>query len=402
LDNLPSFPELRKSAEWANLHFEAFQIILRQQVTNLIALGFPTEFERVVKQLWSVFANKLLQPPRVIKKRKLVPTTSEQLVQQLMESVHSDSAPDSPTDSPTDSAADSTQETKQSVPIFAPGSHPAKGRVAIRKRQGLGLSHSLLLLHLSAVYLRLPIVLRDMHRFAESGKIPYLTAGRILPDEMQQRLQVNNSMFVPESVPSISSLHDAEKTLIRQLATSIEFPSSNVPLLLARMVDKCRLSSSAYWNVKKLAQLCGYIPVFGQRWAPEVRLAALVLLAFPSFNVDDAWRDALANDVRDEFGKMDVAELIHWAERNEEKYLAWLRDHVFEPKRGSGSTFDAIVGNVWDLDIQDPLPPAKKREDGFRVLKRSLEQFVGADLDPVLHELEKRLSVEKAFISSLD
>lgn len=156
------------------------------------------------------------------------------------------------------------------------------------------------LLYISALLLRLPLTVADMHQWASSGQLLYYRAAREVPVGMRERLPPGYQLQLePQDLLLASSLHAAVSTMLENF--KIEFgmspPALNIPLVLYRWVRELTLPLEVYVTTNRLAQLVDLTFKFLSKSGsnavlqyPEGGLMAVVIVAtkllFPFDGVD--------------------------------------------------------------------------------------------------------------------
>ncbi len=396
LEDLPSRLELIKSTEWAVTHFEAFQLILKHQSLQLVQSGFPPEFEVVVKQLWSILVAKLLPNLEKVAPLKRQPVTADEYAQQLLATLPNDNV------HPASQTEQSEQSEQETIKSFL----PSKRRIALSKRHGLSMPHTILLLHLAAVHLSLPVLLADLQKWAESGKIVYINAGNTLPEPMMERLGHVN-MFMPSASPRMSALFQISRPFFEfyhQMGLSF---SMNLPLVTARFINRMQLNQQVYWKLMNLCTLVSFstsyhsssvrtTSVQGLHWNPEVSLAALVHLVISHSDLSRDWSKRVLGNQVIHPKEVDLMELMEWAISNETEYLKHV-ETVFQSGVGPSNEFERITS-------KQPIPqkPPTSVDWNYRqVSLHVLSRLVGHQLDNVVDLIESKLQILDPWIESL-
>ncbi|KAI8610759.1 hypothetical protein BC830DRAFT_1172467 [Chytriomyces sp. MP71] len=190
------------------LLFEALQLSLKAQVLALInKRGFPPEIEHIVRDLW------------------LAVVTRQGIVERASRS----------------SATKNRQAQNQSTATQYTNKQP---RILMTP------NIQLLLIYLGCKHLRLPVMLCDVYRWAESGVIPFLNALDNLPSDFLQyvaRHALAMKLFQKFSMPSLTHLQAELVTLTSVFKTmDIQFPPMNRPLILLRLVKDFKIPLELY------------------------------------------------------------------------------------------------------------------------------------------------------------
>ncbi|KAJ3233513.1 Pol I core factor CF [Chytriomyces hyalinus] len=170
------------------LVYEAFQLSLKAQVRALIdKKGFPPSLEIIVRDLWLAFV--------------------------------------------------STQGLNDYTARKMNSSKPRSLRVPMMRLQR---NTQLLLIYMGCRLLRLPFLLSDVLKWADSGDIPFLNALDALPSDFMQhvsRHRLSFLLFKKSSLPTLSILTLELTRLLRVFRNlGISLPTINRPLVLLRMI----------------------------------------------------------------------------------------------------------------------------------------------------------------------
>ncbi|KAH8700456.1 putative RNA polymerase I-specific transcription initiation factor Rrn7 [Talaromyces proteolyticus] len=238
------------------LFVQAYQLILWTQCHALIhEKGFPTDLERVVRDLWAL--------------------RLQSLTAKFDESLDADK--------------DASSEVFSSQ---LPGAETPKenGSASHKLSDNPLLEETLGLCYLAASLLRLPVSIGDIYRFAMRNEIPFIQAIRTVPLEIRDRLsQIYIRELTVETLPRSDHLHKTVSRLVVMYSRecSITFPPLNVPLMLFQFVRQLALPLEVYSYVRRLQKLLNYTFQFplDKKYStqalsyPEAQILALIVVS---------------------------------------------------------------------------------------------------------------------------
>ncbi|KNE68128.1 hypothetical protein AMAG_13298 [Allomyces macrogynus ATCC 38327] len=244
----------------------------------------------------------------------------------------------------------------------------------------LTLAHAPCILYLGAVWLRLPVLVADLHRWCASNQIPYMTAFRRLPDSIRKSLmrELHHTLH-PWYLPNPERLRRTVHSIVHTLRTTYDItppPLPLFPLALRTTVTWCLPSQHALL-LTRLAQSLSL--VWSQHHDPDLALANLAEIAAMSLLADRpaswcrAWHASVESVLTDLHQNMTTyPNLRAWAERAPAAFAAFVSKTApgaFRPD-GHSSKWDDVVAvleealrdvdksNVDKSDqFQDPAPP---------------------------------------------
>ncbi|KNE72361.1 hypothetical protein AMAG_16845 [Allomyces macrogynus ATCC 38327] len=244
----------------------------------------------------------------------------------------------------------------------------------------LTLAHAPCILYLGAVWLRLPVLVADLHRWCASNQIPYMTAFRQLPDSIRKSLmrELHHTLH-PWYLPNPERLRRTIHSIVHTLRTAYDVtppPLPLVPLALRTTVTWCLPSQHALL-VSRLAQSLSL--VWTQHHDPDLALvhlaenAAMSLLADRPSSWCRAWQASVESVLADLHQDMTTyPNLRAWAERAPVSFAAFVdktAPGAFRPD-GHSRKWDDVVAvleeALRDVDkgdedrsdqIKGPAPP---------------------------------------------
>ncbi|KAJ3066237.1 Pol I core factor CF [Podochytrium sp. JEL0797] len=210
------------------LLFEAFQLSLRAQAKALCELkGVPPLLETIVRDLWLIYVSK----QGITTSKKMRENVAAKR-KRAKEAPHSENAANLNKDSPLVNY------------ILAP-------------------AYQLVFIYLACVQLRLPVLLADVIKWADSGTIPYLNALDSLPPDFLQyvsRHALAMKLFRKSSVPTHTSLRKRTTALISVFAAcGVTFPEPNTPLILLRWVKALNVPPELYVCAEIVRMVLGFV-----------------------------------------------------------------------------------------------------------------------------------------------
>ncbi|KAJ3085313.1 Pol I core factor CF [Quaeritorhiza haematococci] len=130
-----------------------------------------------------------------------------------------------------------------------------RDRFIPKKLQRLSFRFSLSILYLACAWLRLPVFLNDIRRWALGGHIPYVNIKEFIPDSLRdsKSLILNKLLVVP---PLSAMLYFARKLrYFYTLHYGMEWPPINQPLLWIRLMKEMELPAEFYVLLKTVVEL---------------------------------------------------------------------------------------------------------------------------------------------------
>ncbi|CAG8490441.1 776_t:CDS:10 [Ambispora gerdemannii] len=248
----------------------SLQHVLRHQVRIMIEnMNCPPEYERVIRHLWTLFINasNIKFPQDWVdehgkirnnyKKDDIAVDDDEDedlerlltLQKPLDESEGGDGALDNVEDLVKENG-DSDEDDKDKKE----GKRRRKPR-KIFPEMNVNLS----ILYLGCVWLRQPILLADIIKWANSDRIPYFSARTLLPKSLRVRLDRYNRSFEPIIMRNMHHFENIVTKLVTVYNShyGISFPEINMPPILYRFVREFLLPVEFYPIAKELGNLVG-------------------------------------------------------------------------------------------------------------------------------------------------
>ncbi|KAJ3370236.1 Pol I core factor CF [Allomyces arbusculus] len=387
------------------LALEAFQTMLQIMIKAMVTdLQFPAEFETVCRDIWFMIADTHsidLPNPELDATDTLAtgaPATSQpdplqparkranhlhRLIHGLPpdEDDHVDEfgrAPVEPSSSAPAAAGQGLAYDADKVKRELQAMTQQSGKEA--KPPTLTLAHAPCIMYLGAVWLRLPVLVADLHRWCASNQIPYMTAFRQLPDSIRKSLmrELHHTLH-PWYLPNPERLRRTIHSIVHTLRAAYDItppPLPLVPLALRMTVTWCLPSQHALL-LTRLAQSLSL--VWTQHHDPDVALvhlaetAAMSLLADRPASWCRAWHTSVESVLTDLHQDMTTYPTLRaWAERAPAAFAAFVgktAPGAFRPD-GHSSKWDDVVavleealrdvdkGDVVKRDqVKDPTPP---------------------------------------------
>ncbi|KAI9143243.1 hypothetical protein BKA69DRAFT_1173806 [Paraphysoderma sedebokerense] len=326
--------------------FEAFQYILRQQVHALInTVGLLDELDHIVHDLWLLYADSFnLADPTTYKepaetvypsddqninlsvaqdlmqfesevaddqdnlnltessahkkgsrKRKRAPTlgSNTELFPPSILSEADDSSAYSSSDNTSEPSPESDEESsdnhrkssmRKGYKLCNP-ENPYKLHYSVKRVQKLYLSHTLALVFLGCVIARVPVMVIDIHTWANNNVIPYLNALEILPPKLRYNVSRRGRFLYQNNIiPHPRSVIKDINTFSRMFEAKfyITIPPANTPLILYRFIYNLLLPAEMYTFVNELLTIIKpelYYQCSGSS-APEIQILGCILIAF--------------------------------------------------------------------------------------------------------------------------
>ena len=243
------------------MFLQAYQLILWKQCFALIHnINYPPQIESTVKEFWSLRLSLL----------------SDKI-----------DAHDIPTDSILSSQQAQTQEAK-----------PQRKKQAKWESKYLPtLIETLALLYLSAIHIRLPVRIGDLHRYAIREDIPFIRAIRLVPEPITKGMPPEYMMALDTTAPLApdhlrKAVHNLCLLYRHHFAT--QFAPLNSPLISFKYVRDLALPLNVFHATREIAELVGIEFSFPglkgrQRisYLPEVALLCLIVIAVKLYHPFD-------------------------------------------------------------------------------------------------------------------
>ncbi|CAI2166909.1 14706_t:CDS:10 [Funneliformis geosporum] len=378
------------------IEFVAMQFILRYHVQIMIKdMGITPQLENVCKHLWIMYVNKFNGIDEIRKNRESMDIDEgegdgpsniqdeEDNIESLFE------LPQSSSDDEYDEFDDDTT-TK--------GPNRRKDSRSRKDIKGLlQLQYLLVILHIGCLWLRLPILIGDIHRWIYDGTLPFLSARQYLPRDIKLHLGSRINKFEPRVLVLRGVLFDLETRFhdFYKVEYGISFPEINAPPIIYRYVRDLMLPVELYVISKELAQLIN-LNLFHEfnhnkynNYRPSTLLLAIVIIAakmiyglderrrfpgkydqftkhFPSF---EDWIKSLS-DMREAVFKkelpFDASDIKEWTNINPDQYIKYCANLLGNRNRLSGGT----------LRIDQIYTEIDERSKPFKTLNETIVQEI--------------------------
>ncbi|KAI5474209.1 RNA polymerase I specific transcription initiation factor Rrn7 [Pseudohyphozyma bogoriensis] len=222
-----------------------------------------------------------------------------------------------------------TKPPREGTPFYDLRKTPAEESRASQKdpRSKPRAEYLLLILYLSCVTLRLPVMLKDILDLAESHKILYVAAYRHLPAEMQLHLgteatQLLQAAAVPRSGTEEAGIQHWLSKLVTMYQDDwdVRFPEANVPLLSWRLHRSLACSPTIYIATQRLLSLLpsltfdvsrkndrrGKLSRYSKHSLPEATLVAGIIISMRLlYNLDGVDREEAGTASMTKVSKLD-------------------------------------------------------------------------------------------------
>ncbi|KAK9720203.1 hypothetical protein K7432_004294 [Basidiobolus ranarum] len=244
------------------LLFQCFQIILRKQLNALITeFGLPTELEKVVQELWTLYVSEAgltinESDVQFLNRIKQNEDGDKDEIHKLEDEV--DRAYDKPSG---ETNGDNLEEVLLESATEIPESEfddITSSSSGLDPKDLLRLEWSLILCYLGAQWLRLPVLLVDIHRLASSKRLAYLTAYNTLPQRLLIHISKEQSLMLrARTIPNCDRLHRTASLFAKFYETkfAIVIPEINTPPILYRYVRELVLPPEFFVHAMKLIEL---------------------------------------------------------------------------------------------------------------------------------------------------
>ncbi|KXS12363.1 hypothetical protein M427DRAFT_72021 [Gonapodya prolifera JEL478] len=320
-----TYKNLMASRQMEFHRLEALQIVLKAQVQILVhKMNLPAQLDTIVRDLWLLYVNV---NPTAIE----ISENEAKGLQVDTEELESDSE-----SSPSEvSEEENLDERLRNDPLFqesdeetdderARNDHP-RGRDSERDQQPelaedvekarlrshhltnrLHMSVTVSLCYLGCVWLRVPVLMKDFHRWMSSGRLPYISAADVaLPQGLRDLLWGTANKFLrPPAIPSVDELFLRASAVALRLkeAHRISFPPLNFPIVVFRFIEALLLPPEFYPPLRSLLQVFRFEGSFkvnatvDRKNHPEVVLIAIfVVLMKMVYGLDGYSREMDSN-----------------------------------------------------------------------------------------------------------
>ncbi|KAF8477206.1 hypothetical protein BDZ91DRAFT_672662 [Kalaharituber pfeilii] len=268
------------------LFLKCIQLILRKQVLVLVhEKGFPEELEAVVRDLWALRLQKLLERHK---------SSSAEQADDREQYATDEEASGSGTTGASSYSSDYFSSDIEIESALAQEPDYTKRRMLKRTRklfQGPGLIVTLAICYLGAAMLRVPVSLGEIYQWMEARELPYTVALQEIPEKMRQLLPgTYRKALQPLARLEQRRLQRTIQDLVVSYSTQfgITFPELNWPILTLKYIKGLGLPLEVFSAVKQLIKLKEISIKFdeaprvkrhrGGDW-PEQTLMSLVLIA---------------------------------------------------------------------------------------------------------------------------
>ncbi|KAI9012509.1 hypothetical protein CLU79DRAFT_798306 [Phycomyces nitens] len=260
--------------EQLSVHYRIFQFGLQKMALAIVHdLGFPSEFEYIVRELWLLYANDsklyLTDEVDLIKESAL----KGQLLSAIEDDINNISDEEDSEDEHNreeyDGIGEHEEEDDYSGTKRSKGKYKAITREYMNKSRNtdpmvwpkLRFRYMLSFCYLACIWLRLPVLMNDLRRWCTTMKVPYLFLLRKIPSDILPLVDKNvleSGMLV---VPSISSLSKDIYMfgLLFNRRCKLTFPLVNTPMLIYRISNQFCLPVEMYFMATHIHEkLCTF------------------------------------------------------------------------------------------------------------------------------------------------
>lgn len=140
--------------------------------------------------------------------------------------------------------------------------------------------YSLVLCYLGCLLLRLPVFIRDLQKWANSGAIPYFFTAPDLPEELVSRFDLYRSGIERKNIPNTSKMRKAARTFrtLFEKRFNVTIPPPNAPLVWFRTVKDLCLPPEFYADMASLHRLLSDLD--SPKVQSDIWNVSLVLIVF--------------------------------------------------------------------------------------------------------------------------
>ncbi|CAG8472974.1 5643_t:CDS:2 [Diversispora eburnea] len=211
------------------------------------------------------------------------------------------------------------------------------------------LSYLLCILHLGCIWMRFPVLMNDIHRWANSGRLPFKEVHREIPESIKAILRGKflSKLFHVKRLNSVYRLSLMEHTFVKfyNKYYGIVFPEINSSPVLYRFIRDLMLPIETYSVAKELLQLINLKLDWSQaaQYHPDNLLLGIVIVVtkliygldhnksdsdeiiqyFPTF---EDWIKKLS-DRHDKLFQQEIpwdfVDIKEWMEKNPDKYIEY-------------------------------------------------------------------------------
>ncbi|RHZ67832.1 hypothetical protein Glove_299g47 [Diversispora epigaea] len=365
-------PEYIHHKEIQKLFMVAAQFVLRKLIHPLIhEMGFPPQFEQVVQHIWILYVNKF-HTREMIAEHFRKDHNASNIENSNIDDFNTDDDDDDDDDEDIerlfdfredsyddDDDDDDDDEKKKRAPAETDnefGDATTKEK-SIEEKFRMSdilyifkLSYLLCILHLGCIWMRFPVLMSDIHRWVNSGRLPFLVIHRELPERLKKILRGKFlvKLFQVRLLNSVYHLSLMERAFVNfyNKYYGIVFPEINSSPVLYRFIRDLMLPIETYSVAKELLQLINLKLDWSQaaQYHPDNLLLGMIIVVtkliygldhnkripsdsdeiiqyFPTF---EDWIKKLGDRHNKLFHQeipWDFVDIKEWMEKNPDKYI---------------------------------------------------------------------------------
>ncbi|CAG8480822.1 3502_t:CDS:10 [Ambispora leptoticha] len=230
------------------VYIVSLQHVLRHQIRVMIEdINCPPEYEHIIRHLWILLFNDLPDirfPPEWLDENGRIRNKYEKDKEDNKDDI---------------AAYDNKHENLENLLIMQERESSDESEGSNNDDRNYDMNVNLAILYLGCVWLRQPILLTDIIKWANNDRIPYYTARTLLPDSLRRRIERYNKSFEPIKM---HPMYHFEKIVNKLTSTyyssyGILFPEINMPPMLYRYIREFLLPVEFYPIAKELGNLVG-------------------------------------------------------------------------------------------------------------------------------------------------
>lgn len=262
-------------------------------------------------------------------------------------------------------------------------------RILNLKRERATMNITLAILYLGCMCVREPVIIADIIRWVRSGKIPFLSAYKILPPNIKELF-----FFRPLYVPNCSTINKTCKLLVEQLDLGSMIAPLNIQPIIRTWIKELLLPEDVVLYIDKLVQR--YDANFSISANPSCHSMLMGYVVFTlkliygffdiktktelieniKYKTIEEWIDHKINNLIEARieNPWKVSELMHLPRSSLKKFINFCKEHPLFQLQKFNSTQDyKELSEIFNLNISD----YQRNTDDIKVDKEVMVSFPG-------------------------